>query len=68
MSPKTNIPSTLKHCILETIKHTSIHPEFANALLNKNRTGAKNKNETEFWDYKEDIDFENSRSLFCSSA
>jgi Schlafen, AlbA_2/NB-ARC domain len=54
---------TLKYCILESIKHSFLHPEFADALLTQDKTHALNKNETEFWDYKEDINFDNSEDI-----
>ncbi|MGF7077361.1 RNA-binding domain-containing protein [Mucilaginibacter sp. 3215] len=55
--------NTLKSCILESIKNSSIHHDFSSVLLTQDKTHAKNKNETEFWDYKEDIDLDSQEGL-----
>lgn len=63
MGKKGNLPYTLSSCIHESLKYHEIHSEFSNALLSADKTHAKHKNETELWDYKEDIDFDNSEEL-----
>jgi len=57
------LPYTLSSCIHETLKNHEIHSEFSNALLTPDKTHVKHKNETELWDYKEDVDFENTEEL-----
>ena len=63
MEYSSQIPHTLKTCILETIRYSSLHLQFESVLLTNDKTHARNKNETEFWDYKEDIDLNSPEEL-----
>lgn len=42
------------------VENMSLPDNFLSELLDQNQTKAKNKTETEYWDYKEDFDFSNN--------
>lgn len=50
---------SLSAAITATLKKWSLDPSFESELLTKDRTKAKNRNENEWWDYKEMLDIRN---------
>lgn len=50
---------SLSSCIAESLRLGEMVPHLPSALLNYNRTQAERSDETDYWDYKELIDFDN---------
>ena len=56
---KQNSPGSLTACILKSLKSEEMCSELDQALLTQNRSETRRKDETEYWDYKEDLDVDN---------
>jgi hypothetical protein len=47
---------SLSAAIAVSLKQLAMAPSFESELLTKDKTKAKNRNEGQWWDYKEEID------------
>ncbi len=59
MSSKSTYQKSLRACIIESLRQGEMSPDLEAALLAQNRSQVNQKDETEYWDYKEDIDLDN---------
>ncbi len=59
MPSKSIHQTSLRACIIESLQQGEMSPNLETALLAQNRSQVNQKDETEYWEYKEDLDLNN---------